>query len=95
MTKSLTDLPLIRELEPVAEAELNQHLAATKNWNPHDYVPWSDGSSFAALGGHTGIQNSPGSRRWRVAMITNLLTRTTCRPITARSRSRLDDAWGW
>ena len=51
MTKSLSDLQLIRELEPVAEAGLNQHLAATKNWNPHDYVPWSDGSSFAALGG--------------------------------------------
>ena len=49
--KALTDLQLIHELEPLAEAGLNQHLAATKNWNPHDYVPWADGSNFAALAG--------------------------------------------
>src|SRR6478752_3783198 len=52
MPKTLTDLELIRELEPVAEAGMNQHLAATRNWNPHDYVPWSDGSDYGALGGH-------------------------------------------
>src|SRR6478609_8968398 len=52
MPKTLTDLELIRELEPVAEAGMNQHLAATRNWNPHDYVPWSDGSDCGALGGH-------------------------------------------
>ena len=46
MAKSLTDLELIHELEPIAEAGLNQHLAAAKNWNPHDYVPWSDGGDY-------------------------------------------------
>jgi acyl-[acyl-carrier-protein] desaturase len=46
-----TDAQLVRELEPVVEAGLNQHFAATKDWAPHDYVPWSDGTDFGPLGG--------------------------------------------
>jgi acyl-[acyl-carrier-protein] desaturase len=50
MARTVSDLELLRELEPVAEAGMNLHLAATKDWNPHDYVPWSDGKNCYARG---------------------------------------------
>ena len=38
---------LIRELEPVVAKEIERHLATTKDWYPHEYVPWSEGRDFA------------------------------------------------
>nr|WP_128618492.1 acyl-ACP desaturase [Mycobacterium lepraemurium] len=75
MPKDLTNLQLLHELEPVVEGLLNRHLAKFKEWNPHDYVPWSDGKSF-----HTrGEQDwEPGQTRLpdvaQVAIVQNLLT---------------------
>ena len=37
MARVLTQLELLQELEPVAEANLNRHLAMAKDWHPHDY----------------------------------------------------------
>jgi len=51
MSTDLTDLHLLHELEPVVEANLNRHLSVCKDWNPHDYIPWSDGRNYYALGG--------------------------------------------
>ena len=51
MSAGLTDLQLLHELEPVVEKNLNRHESMHKNWNPHDYIPWSDGKNFYALGG--------------------------------------------
>ena len=93
MSRPLTDLELLRELEPVAESGMNLHLATTKDWNPHDYVPWSLGT--------------PAHRPWtpeesglteiaRIAMITNLLTEDNL-PSYHRAIAEhfsLDDAWG-
>ena len=43
---------LIRDLEPVVAVELERHLSVQKNWYPHEYVPWSQGRTFAGpLGG--------------------------------------------
>jgi hypothetical protein len=42
MSKDLTDLQLLHELKPVVEKNLNRHLSMRKDWNPHDYIPWSD-----------------------------------------------------
>ncbi|AYF79631.1 acyl-ACP desaturase [Nocardia yunnanensis] len=71
----MTPTALLAELEPVAEANLNRHLALAKDWHPHDYVPWDEGRNFAAMGG---IDWEPGQSRLgevaRAAMITNLLT---------------------
>ncbi len=95
--KALTDLQLIHELEPLAEAGLNQHLAATKNWNPHDYVPWSDGSNFAALAGRDwDPEQSRLSELARVAMITNLLTEDNLPSYHREIAGHfgLDEAWG-
>lgn len=38
---------LIRDLEPVVAAEFERHLSLQKNWYPHEYVPWSEGRTFA------------------------------------------------
>ncbi|MDQ1486433.1 MAG: acyl-[acyl-carrier-protein] desaturase [Actinomycetota bacterium] len=92
-----TDDQLVRELEPVVEAGVNQHFAATKNWAPHDYVPWSDGSDFGALGGRDWqLEQSPLSEVARIAMVTNLLTEDNL-PSYHRAVAgyfTLDDAWG-
>ena len=97
MPKPITDLQLLGELEPVAEAGLNQHLAATRNWSPHDYVPWSDGSDYGALGGHDwSPQQSQLGEVARIAMVTNLLTEDNL-PSYHRAIAEhfsLDDAWG-
>ena len=38
---------LIRDLEPAVAVELERHVATTKDWYPHEYVPWSEGRTFA------------------------------------------------
>lgn len=38
---------LIRDLEPVVAVEFERHIAVQKNWYPHEYVPWSEGRTFA------------------------------------------------
>ncbi|WP_068161927.1 acyl-ACP desaturase [Rhodococcus phenolicus] len=75
MTRVMTQLELLRELEPVAEANVNRHLSMARDWHPHDYVPWDEGRNFAAMGG---VDWDPEQSRLddvaKAAMITNLLT---------------------
>ena len=91
------DIDLMHELEPVVEANLERHLATAKNWNPHDYVPWSEGRDFAFLGGEDW---SPEQSRLdpvaKIAMITNLLTEDNL-PSYHREIAKAfghDGAWG-
>ncbi|WP_027500881.1 acyl-ACP desaturase [Rhodococcus sp. UNC363MFTsu5.1] len=97
MTRELTELELLHELEAVAEENVHRHLSMTKDWHPHDYVPWDDGQNFAALGG---IDWDPGqstlSDTAKAAMITNLLTEDNL-PSYHREIAEhfsLDGAWG-
>jgi acyl-[acyl-carrier-protein] desaturase len=67
---------LLRELEPIVETNVNRHLANAREWFPHEYVPWSDGTNFdGVLGGQAW---EPGqsklSEAARTALIVNLLT---------------------
>jgi acyl-[acyl-carrier-protein] desaturase len=97
MAKSPTDLELIRELEPIAEAGLNQHLASTRNWNPHDCVAWSHGSNYASSGGQEwDTEQSRLSDVARIAMVTNLLTEDNLPSYhrTIAEYFTIDDAWG-
>jgi len=75
MSDSLTNRQLLLELEPVVERLLNRHLSMSKDWNPHDYIPWSDGKNFYGLDGQ---RWEPGQSRLsdvaQVAMVQNLLT---------------------
>ncbi|MFI6997922.1 acyl-ACP desaturase [Nocardia sp. NPDC050175] len=75
MTKDLTQLEILTELQPVAEQNLNRHLSLAKDWHPHDYIPWDEGRNFAAMGGQDWApEQSKLSEVAKVAMITNLLT---------------------
>ncbi|MBU3066820.1 acyl-ACP desaturase [Nocardia sp. NEAU-G5] len=75
MAKDLTQLEILRELEPVAEQNLERHLSMAKEWHPHDYVPWDDGRNFAAMGGQDwDPSQSQLSEVAKAAMVTNLLT---------------------
>ncbi len=75
MAQDLTDLQLLHELEPVVEKNLNRHLSMRKDWNPHDYIPWSDGKNYYALGGQDwDPEQSQLSEVAQVSMLQNLLT---------------------
>ncbi|WP_106848770.1 acyl-ACP desaturase [Blastococcus sp. Marseille-P5729] len=66
---------LLHALEPVVEENLNRHLRAAKDWNPHDFIPWDDGRNFAFLGGEDyDPEQSKLDPVAQIAMITNLLT---------------------
>ncbi|WP_280348368.1 acyl-ACP desaturase [Nocardia neocaledoniensis] len=51
MLKTLTDRELLDSLADVVETNLARHIEAAEGWQPHDFVPWSDGRNFAFLGG--------------------------------------------
>ncbi|WP_019202254.1 acyl-ACP desaturase [Tsukamurella sp. 1534] len=97
MQRELTQLELLQELSGVAEQNVNRHLSMTKNWNPHDYVPWEEGRNFAALGGQDwDPSQSQLSDVARAAMITNLLTEDNL-PSYHREIAEnfsMDHAWG-
>ena len=46
MPATRTPDDLLRELAPTAEQLLERHLAASKEWFPHELVPWSRGEDF-------------------------------------------------
>jgi acyl-[acyl-carrier-protein] desaturase len=98
MAQDLTDLHLLRELEPVVEANINRHLSMRKDWNPHDYIPWSDGKNYYALGGHDwDPEQSKLSEVAQTAMLQNLLTEDNL-PSYHREIAMnfsMDGAWGW
>ncbi|MEU4811678.1 acyl-ACP desaturase [Nocardia fluminea] len=97
MHRDLTQREILDELEPVAESCLNSHLGISKDWQPHDYIPWEQGRNFAMLGGTDWEpEQSTLSDVAKAAMITNLLTEDNLpsyhREI-AQNFSR-DGAWG-
>jgi acyl-[acyl-carrier-protein] desaturase len=94
--RDLTDFELLAELEPVAADGLNQHLARTVHWYPHDYVPWDQGRNFAATGGQDwDPEQSQLSELAKAAMITNLLTEDNLPSYhrEAMTHLSLDSAW--
>jgi acyl-[acyl-carrier-protein] desaturase len=97
VSEGLTDLQLLHELEPVVEQNLNRHLSMTKDWNPHDYIPWSDGKNYYALGGADwDPEESKLSEVAQVAMVQNLLTEDNL-PSYHREIAMnfgMDGAWG-
>jgi acyl-[acyl-carrier-protein] desaturase len=91
---------LLHELTPVAESLLERHLATSKEWFPHDYVPYSRGRDHvrdhqwtpddADLAGH---EITP---EVRSALLVNLLTEDNL-PYYFRTVEQMfgkDGAWG-
>jgi acyl-[acyl-carrier-protein] desaturase len=75
-TTPLTQTEMLLELEQVVEENLNRHLKVAKEWNPHEYVPWSEGRNFdGVLGGDPWTpEDSKISDVARSSLIVNLLT---------------------
>jgi len=74
--ESMSTTDLLRELEQVVETNLNRHLSAAKEWFPHEYVPWSQGTDFdGVLGGQAWTaEQSRLSDVARTSLVVNLLT---------------------
>ncbi|MGH3754852.1 MAG: acyl-ACP desaturase [Pseudonocardiaceae bacterium] len=88
---------LLHDLEPVVTENLHRHLAAAKEWMPHEYVPWSLGRDYADLGGQPwDPEQSRLSPIARTALEVNLLTEDNL-PSYHREIERSfgrDGAWG-
>ncbi|GAB7047081.1 acyl-ACP desaturase [Catenuloplanes indicus] len=71
-----TTRALLLDLEPVVETNLNRHIGLAKEWFPHEYVPWSDGTNFDGPLGGTAWEpeQSKLSEVARTSLIVNLLT---------------------
>jgi acyl-[acyl-carrier-protein] desaturase len=88
---------LLFELEPIVAENLNRHMGMTKDWQPHDYIPWSKGRDFAFLGGEDWRpEDSPLSPVAKTAMIVNLLTEDNLPSYHREIATRFsrDGAWG-
>lgn len=96
----MNDADLLRELEPTVASLLDRHLSSSKEWFPHETIPYSRGRDFvpgeewseadADLGGAT-IDDAA-----RSSLIVNLLTEDNL-PYYFRSIERMfgtDGAWG-
>lgn len=92
-----TTARVLQELEPVVAGELDRHLGATEDWNPHDYVPWSEGRDFAFLGGEDWApEQSRLGAVARTAMYVNLLTEDNLPSYHREIATQFgrDSAWG-
>ena len=88
---------LLHDLEPVVAENLERHLGMVKDWNPHDYVPWSRGRDFAFLGGEDWRpEDSPLDPVAKTAMIVNLLSEDNLPSYHREIATRFgrDGAWG-
>src|SRR6476646_3336324 len=72
--RSMSSTALLTELEPTVETNLNRHLHTAKEWFPHEYVPWSQGTDFdGVLGGQPwSSEQSTLSEVSRTALVVNL-----------------------
>jgi acyl-[acyl-carrier-protein] desaturase len=96
--RTFTQTELLHELEPIAEREVNRHLAQAREWMPHEYVPWSRGRDFdGPLGGEGwDPSQSPLDEVARTAMVVNLLTEDNLPSYHREIYSSFgaDGAWG-
>lgn len=69
---------MLELLKEPAEALLERHLASSKEWFPHEMIPWGDGQSFSAeeiTAGRAGqAEVAPLPDTVRSALFVNLLT---------------------
>jgi acyl-[acyl-carrier-protein] desaturase len=66
---------LLIELEPVVAENLDRHLSISKEWMPHEYIPWSEGRNYVGPDGEPwSAEQSRLSPIARTALELNLLT---------------------
>ena len=69
----MTRTDLRADLQPVVAELMDRHLQTTREWFPHELVPWSRGRDFAA-GEEWDAGAFPVPPAVRVALVVNLLT---------------------
>ncbi|MGI8794108.1 MAG: acyl-ACP desaturase, partial [Acidimicrobiales bacterium] len=69
----MDDRALIAELEPTVAGLVDRHLSRTKEWFPHELVPWSQGRDFVEGEEWVAPENVPDGAV-RSALFVNLLT---------------------
>lgn len=92
-----TQAAVLYELEPVVAQNLDRHLKMSREWFPHDYVPWSRGRDFAFLGGEDWRpEDSPLDPVAKTALTVNLLTEDNLPSYHREIATRFsrDGAWG-
>ncbi len=67
------DRAMLHELRPHLDSLLERHLATSKEWFPHEYVPWSRGRDFEP-GEEWDPEEFPLPDAVRRALVVNLLT---------------------
>lgn len=89
---------ILAELEPVVARELDRHLSASREWFPHQYVPWSVARDFDGplAGEEWEVGQSALSPAVRDALLVNLLTEDNLPSYHFEIASRFgrDSAWG-
>jgi acyl-[acyl-carrier-protein] desaturase len=91
----MDDLTLLDSLDDTAEALFERHLEKTKEWYPHELVPWSRGRDFVA-GESWDPEEFPLPPAVRSALFVNLLTEDNL-PYYFHAICRLfteDGVWG-
>lgn len=86
---------MLEALTPVAESLLARHLSQTKEWFPHEFVPWERGPDVV-VGRPWQPEDSTMVPAVRSALYVNLLTEDNL-PYYLRDVQRLfgnDDVWG-
>ena len=73
MAEILTDVVLLKELEPTAEWLLERHMASAVEWFPHDYIPYDEAKTFQR-DYQWEPEDSEFSEAARSALYVNLLT---------------------
>jgi len=84
---------ILNELVPHVERLMARHLATTREWFPHDLVPWDRGGAFADAAGQEELTLPPGVRS---SLFVNLLTEDNL-PYYFHTIARMfgsDGAWG-
>jgi acyl-[acyl-carrier-protein] desaturase len=89
---------LVRALDPVVATEIERHLATAKEWFPHEYVPWAEGTNYDGIyaGEAWDPSQSPVDGVARTALVVNLLTEDNL-PSYHRALTDTvgrDSAWG-
>lgn len=85
---------VLHELSPVAEKLMERHLERSKEWFPHEQVPWSRGRDFAP--GESTPAEPALPESVRSALVVNLLTEDNL-PYYTQSIGRIvgiDGVWG-
>jgi acyl-[acyl-carrier-protein] desaturase len=86
---------IVHELEAVAASLLERHLQTSKEWFPHELVPWSQGRDWGAEGSWS-PDDTVVPAEVRSALFVNLLTEDNL-PYYFRTIERVfgpDGAWG-